>query len=90
MVAAGGTASAYFYLPKDPVWLPVSVGLGALIHLAGDCLTKEGCPLFWPITSRFEIPIIRRTGNKFETAFLTPVMAVGAFVLVFLALKHPH
>jgi membrane-bound metal-dependent hydrolase YbcI (DUF457 family) len=90
MVAAGGTAAAYQFLPADPVWLPVSVGLGSLIHLAGDCLTKEGCPLFWPLDHRLEIPIIKRTGDKFETAFLTPVMAVGAFVLVFMALKHPH
>jgi membrane-bound metal-dependent hydrolase YbcI (DUF457 family) len=90
MVAAAGTASAYFFLPANPAWLPISVGLGSLIHLTGDCLTKEGCPLFWPIPTRFEIPIIRRTGNKFETAFLTPVMAVGAFVLVFMAIKHPH
>ena len=64
--------------------------LGALIHLAGDCLTKEGCPLFWPLDHRLEIPIIKRTGDKFETAFLTPVMAVGAFVLVFMALKNVH
>ena len=90
MVSAAGTAASYEFLPANPVWLPVSVGLGALIHLCGDCLTKEGCPLFWPMPTRFEIPIIRRTGNKFETAFLTPVMAVGAFVLVFLAVKHPH
>ncbi|HET9170113.1 MAG TPA: metal-dependent hydrolase [Actinospica sp.] len=90
MVSAAGTAASYEFLPANPVWLPVSVGLGALIHLTGDCLTKEGCPLFWPVPTRFEIPIIRRTGNKFETAFLTPVMAVGAFVLVFMAVKHPH
>ena len=90
MFSAAGTAASYEFLPANPVWLPVSVGLGALIHLTGDCLTKEGCPLFWPVPTRFEIPIIRRTGNKFETAFLTPVMAVGAFVLVFMAVKHPH
>jgi membrane-bound metal-dependent hydrolase YbcI (DUF457 family) len=91
LIAASGTVATYEYLPKNPAWLPAAVGLGSLIHLAGDCLTKEGCPLFWPIKQRFEIPLIRRTGNKFETAFLTPVMAIGAIVCVFLAVKqHTH
>ena len=91
LIAASGTAATYEYLPKNPAWLPAAVGLGTLIHLAGDCLTKEGCPLFWPVKQRFEIPLIRRTGNKFETAFLTPAMAIGAVVCVFLAVKqHTH
>jgi membrane-bound metal-dependent hydrolase YbcI (DUF457 family) len=90
MVSAAGTAACYEFLPSNPVWLPISVGLGALIHLTGDCLTKEGCPLFWPLNHRLEIPIIKRTGDKFETALLTPAMAIGAFVLVFMAVKHPH
>ena len=90
LISAGGTAAAYQYLPKNPVWLPAAVGLGALVHLAGDCLTKEGCPLLWPIDRRVGIPLIRHTGNKLETAFLTPVMAVGAFVCVVLAVKHPR
>jgi hypothetical protein len=36
------------------------------------------------------IPLIKRTGDKFETAFLTPVMALGAVACVFLAVRHPH
>jgi membrane-bound metal-dependent hydrolase YbcI (DUF457 family) len=90
LISVAGTAASYEFLPKNPVWLPASVGLGTLVHLAGDCLTKEGCPLFWPAKQRFEIPIIRRTGNKFETAFLTPVMAVGALACVFFAVHHPR
>lgn len=30
-------------------WLwPVCVMLGAVVHIAGDCLTPSGCPIFWP------------------------------------------
>jgi len=29
--------------------LGVAVGVGGLIHLAGDVVTSHGCPLFWPI-----------------------------------------
>lgn len=90
LLAAAGTVGAYYYLPKDPAWLPAAVGLGALVHLAGDCLTKEGCPLMWPVRTRFEIPVIKRTGDKFETAVLTPVMAIGAMACVFMAIRHPH
>ena len=90
ILAISGTAASYEYLPKNPAWLPAAVGLGALVHLIGDCLTKEGCPLLWPLDRRVGIPLIKRTGDKFETAFLTPVMALGAVACVFLAVKHPH
>lgn len=29
-------------------WLPVAVGLGAAVHVAGDMLTGGGVPLLWP------------------------------------------
>jgi membrane-bound metal-dependent hydrolase YbcI (DUF457 family) len=90
LISVAGTAATYYYLPKNPAWLPAAIGLGALVHLAGDCLTKEGCPLFWPLDHRLGIPIIRHTGNKLETGVLTPVMAVGALACVFMAVKHPH
>jgi membrane-bound metal-dependent hydrolase YbcI (DUF457 family) len=90
ILAISGTAASYEYLPKNPAWLPAAVGLGALVHLVGDCLTKEGCPLLWPLDRRVGIPLIKRTGDKFETAFLTPLMALGALACVFLAVRHPH
>jgi membrane-bound metal-dependent hydrolase YbcI (DUF457 family) len=85
LIAAGGTFLVYQWIPAAPDWLPISVGLGTLVHLFGDCLTVEGCPLLWPLPMHLEIPIIRHTGNKLETAVLTPVMAVGAVIAVFIA-----
>lgn len=85
LLAAGGTVLMNRSIGSDPPWLPIAVGLGALTHLAGDCLTQRGCPLLWPIPTHFEIPIIKRTGDKFETAFLTPLMAVGATVALYVA-----
>jgi membrane-bound metal-dependent hydrolase YbcI (DUF457 family) len=29
--------------------MPFAIGLGTLAHLVGDCFTREGCPLFWPV-----------------------------------------
>lgn len=90
LLAGAGTALMYRWIPAEPKWLPVSVGLGALVHLAGDCLTERGCPLFWPIPIRFEIPIIKHTGNKVETWFLAPLFAVAAVISVFIATAPSH
>jgi membrane-bound metal-dependent hydrolase YbcI (DUF457 family) len=29
--------------------VPAALALGALTHIAGDCLTDRGCPLWWPL-----------------------------------------
>jgi membrane-bound metal-dependent hydrolase YbcI (DUF457 family) len=53
LVAAVGTAYGYAVLPAgggDPV-LGVALGVGGLIHILGDMLTRHGCPVFWPITT---------------------------------------
>lgn len=34
--------------PTEWDWLPVAVGLGAAVHIAGDMLTDGGVPLLWP------------------------------------------
>jgi membrane-bound metal-dependent hydrolase YbcI (DUF457 family) len=85
ILAVGGTVLMSRWLGDDPAWLPVAVGLGSFTHLVGDCLTVRGCPLLWPLPTRFEIPIIKHTGEKFETAFLTPLMAVGAVIALYFA-----
>jgi membrane-bound metal-dependent hydrolase YbcI (DUF457 family) len=85
LLAIGGTVLMDRWIGDDPSWLWIAVALGTLTHVAGDCITKEGCPLFWPIDRRLGIPIIRHTGDKLETAFLTPLMAVGAVVCLYFA-----
>lgn len=82
MVAAfGASTSAWFLLP-DLSWLPWSVAAGCLAHVAGDCLTKEGCPLLWPNPQHYMVPIVRRTGNRLETAVLAPLFALGTIALL--------
>ena len=34
--------------PGELVWLPTSVMLGVIVHLAGDIITTAGVPLLWP------------------------------------------
>ena len=78
--------------------LGVAVGIGGLVHLAGDVVTTHGCPLFWPI------PIARRqmwhcigvpdalaveVGGKVETIVLRTIF-IAISVLASLGLATPY
>lgn len=56
-VAAGVTYLAYTHLPAGHGYsvLGFAIGAGCVVHLLGDVITKNGCPLFWPL------PIHKRT-----------------------------
>jgi membrane-bound metal-dependent hydrolase YbcI (DUF457 family) len=81
-VATVTTGAAWFVLRGDYGWLPWSVGIGVLAHLAGDCLTKEGCPLLWPHRAHYMLPIVQRTGNRVETMLISPLFALGTVALL--------
>lgn len=79
------TGVFWLLLHGDYGWLPVAVGVGVVAHLAGDCLTKEGCPLLWPHRRHYMLPLIQRTGNKIETMLFAPVFGLGALALLVFA-----
>jgi len=82
VLAAGALVGVFWYvLDGDYGWLPVAVGVGALMHLVGDCLTKEGCPLLWPRRRHFMLPVIQRTGNRVEQWIFGPLFALGTIAL---------
>lgn len=82
----------HYVNPAWLVWLPwkkmifqnltVLFLAGYLSHLVADCLTREGCPLFWPIKKRFKIPLMR-TGSPVGEG----IASIGAviFILSFLS-----
>ncbi|MFF8774413.1 metal-dependent hydrolase [Kitasatospora sp. NPDC015120] len=78
-LAGTGTATVAVWFPGIAGWLPYTVCLGALTHLAGDFLTRRGVPLLWPWGRRFEVALIRRTGGRAEIRFFVPVMTVATF-----------
>src|SRR6266511_2678865 len=43
-----GLAQTVTVLAHLPAWVPYAVAVGCVIHVAGDCLTRNGCPLLWP------------------------------------------
>jgi membrane-bound metal-dependent hydrolase YbcI (DUF457 family) len=57
------------------------VGLGSFMHVFTDCLTPQGCPVFWPLQTRFEVPIVPRTDGVVEKWVVTPVLTLGMLVL---------
>lgn len=79
------TGAAWFGLGRDVGWLPLSVASGILAHLAGDCLTAEGCPLLWPRRRHFMLALVARTGNRVERWLFAPVFAAGTVALYALA-----
>ncbi|GAA2155045.1 metal-dependent hydrolase [Kitasatospora kazusensis] len=81
-LAALGAAGLDSWLPNAPHWLPCVVTLGVLAHLLGDFLTRRGIPLFWPHGRRYEMALIKRTGNSVETKFLVPVMTIATFAVL--------
>jgi membrane-bound metal-dependent hydrolase YbcI (DUF457 family) len=88
IIAAAGTFVMDHYLADKPSWLPFSVGLGAFVHLFGDCLTDHGCRLFWPLKIRTCVPIISRTGNKVETWVLSPLFVAGTLAVLWYTITH--
>ncbi|WP_460698863.1 metal-dependent hydrolase [Nocardia thraciensis] len=88
VLAVAGTFAMDHWISDKPSWLPFSVGLGALAHLIGDCLTDRGCRLLWPLRLRTSVPIIDRTGNRFETWVLSPLFVIGTLAVLWYILTH--
>jgi membrane-bound metal-dependent hydrolase YbcI (DUF457 family) len=61
--------------------LPWVLGIGAATHIAGDLLTREGCPLMWPL-SRYRFGVLwLRTDGPVERWILWPVLFIAVIWL---------
>jgi membrane-bound metal-dependent hydrolase YbcI (DUF457 family) len=49
-LAAGAFVTAF--APDEQFWFPIAVGIGVVIHIAGDLLTTGGCNLLYPLRIR--------------------------------------
>lgn len=51
IVSAAAAYGAYLYLPAGRGYplLGVAVGVGCIVHLLGDIITRAGVPIMWPI-----------------------------------------
>ncbi len=79
--AAIAAGLVYVMRDVDMTFASYAVALGCLAHVVGDCLTPEGCPVFWPVPWRLGVPIVPRTNGHVERWVLTPVLTLGVIVL---------
>ena len=80
-------------------WLGIAFGVGWLVHILGDLITKMGVPLFWPLKIKghrwydVSLPSFMRisAGGTFENVFLVPlfyVMIFGGLIWNILIILH--
>lgn len=86
--------AAVWFAPEQLWWLPLSVGVGALIHVIGDMLTIQGVPLLWPLRPKpavetplwkknghFAVPVLGNAGSVREWVFVMALNVYIAYVL---------
>jgi membrane-bound metal-dependent hydrolase YbcI (DUF457 family) len=76
-------AVALVYLMRhlDMRFVGYAVALGCVAHVVGDCLTPQGCPVFWPAPWRIGVPLVPRTNGTVERWVVTPVITVIILIL---------
>lgn len=54
LLSAAAAGFAFLYLPSDRGYpmIGLAVGVGCLVHVFGDLLTRHGAPILWPIPIR--------------------------------------
>ncbi|MDN5896125.1 MAG: metal-dependent hydrolase, partial [Nocardioides sp.] len=87
--ALAAAVLAWVTLPQDNYWwLGLAVGLGASMHLLGDMITKNGCPILAPFSFRgrrwweLTLPSLLRirAGGWFEWTLLLPAVTAVAVI----------
>lgn len=82
--------AAYTQAWTLPGWLPLAAAGGAAVHVLGDMITVQGCPLSWP-TGKHRVSLLPLRANGFTCCYvLTPLFWVATVLqLAYLAGYHP-
>jgi len=72
LVVAAGIAIVYAAGVDVAEPLPLAIAIGCLVHIVGDMLTKEGCPLLWPFSRRRFNLAAFSTGGAVEKWLVAP------------------
>lgn len=92
LLAALAAYQAAVVLPANRGYplLGLAVAAGGVMHTLGDMITRQGCPVLWPLPTgrrlwrEFGVPdaIAVKVGGRFETLVLRPLLFVGALAAV--------
>jgi membrane-bound metal-dependent hydrolase YbcI (DUF457 family) len=88
---AAGLTTLYQHYSSDWWWLPWAVAFGVIGHIAGDILTTEGVPIFYPAARRFvlRIPILGTTDHWREHLFAALLTPAAGYLILALCTGHP-
>lgn len=86
MALSMGAAWAAVHYGVTLPWLPYAVGLGVLVHIVGDAVTRTGVPrpFSWIDGDSDRNQGLLTTGRWYETWIITPVLGAAIVVLVYL------
>lgn len=68
--------AAALYFGVDLTVVPYAVALGVVVHIAGDMITRGGCPLGWPWSQTMRGPQWILTGGVVENRAIRPALIV--------------
>src|ERR1700744_3747494 len=78
-VLALAGAYALVQFAHAPWWVLAAIAAGWASHILSDMLTREGCPLLWPMSKyKFGLHVVK-TGGRLEKYFIRP-MAIAACI----------
>jgi membrane-bound metal-dependent hydrolase YbcI (DUF457 family) len=88
-ILAGVGAGILFYHADliSGLWLVALVGVGWLVHMTGDFLTRGGIPLLYPKAEEFSLSVFGTTGSKLETLFAA-ILYLSVFITLGLWFSH--
>jgi membrane-bound metal-dependent hydrolase YbcI (DUF457 family) len=85
-IAALAGAAAMCWTGYGLALVPLAAATGAATHIFGDCLTRSGCPLLWPVTMRefhaLPRPLRFTTGKAAEHWVVSPLLLLALAVLL--------
>jgi membrane-bound metal-dependent hydrolase YbcI (DUF457 family) len=60
-----------------PVWIGLAILAGWASHIGSDMLTREGCPLLWPVSkTKYGLHLVT-TGKRVEKYIIRPMALAG-------------
>ena len=64
--------------PEVPLALaPHMIMIGVLVHILGDMITKQGCPVLWPLKSKRYRLARFKAGGQAERWFFRPAFVIA-------------
>lgn len=90
LLSAAAAYGTYLYLPAGRGYpmLGIAAGVGCLVHILGDIITRAGVPILWPIPTRRHMWRMISTPNALTVTvggWVERIVLRGAFTIIAIA-----